>query len=175
MADALEGSEEGHIRLASVPGFKWHRPLQTLCRRAVQDEHHRAHHLAPECRRQLLCLEHAPRHPHDGLVPPLHHAILLSGIWRGEMVLDALFRSVEAELDGVELATTTSPQHTEFLPGLCLNARLEVPDRHRRLVLARQEVQPHVAATVVHQEEEVAPSAVRCQRNWSTKVPMDQL
>ena len=61
----------------------------------------------------------------------------------------------------------------QLLPGLLLCARLKVLDCLRHIALARQELQPHVPAAVIHEQEEVSPPTMRHRRDRPAKVPVD--
>jgi hypothetical protein len=39
--------------------------------------------------------------------------------------------------------------------------------------LARQELQPHVAAAIIHEQDEVLAPAVRRRRDWPAEVAID--
>ena len=71
-----------------------------------------------------------------------------------------LIRAVHSELHRSEFTAAISPQHAELLAALGLRARLELLDRRRRFVLTRQELQPHVATAIIHEQEEVPPTTV---------------
>ena len=60
-----------------------------------------------------------------------------------------------------------------FLP-LHLRGRLELLDRRCRLVLARQELQPHVATAIIH-EEELPPTTICGWRDWPAEIVVDEL
>ena len=53
-------------------------------------------------------LEQAARRRHDGLIAPLHNAILLRRVWRRVMALHPLRRAVVTKLEGGELPTIVS-------------------------------------------------------------------
>jgi hypothetical protein len=62
-----------------------------------------------------------------------------------------LIRAVHSELYQSEFTGAISPQHVELLAALGLRAHLELLDRRRRFILARQELQPHVATAIIHE------------------------
>ena len=99
--------------------------------------------------RHAFSLHHGSSHADHRLVLPLHYAILLWRVRRGVVSHHTLICVVRSELHRSEFAVVISPQHAELLAALALHAHLELLDRRRRFVLARQELQPHVATTVI--------------------------
>ena len=91
------------------------------------------------------------------------------------MSYHALIHAVCSELYRSEFTATISPQHAELLAAFGLRAHLELLDHRRRFVLAYQELQPHVATAIIHEQEEVSPTTVcsRCDRH--AEVAVDEL
>ena len=74
-----------------------------------------------------------------------------------------------------EFAAVINPQHVDLLAALGLYAHLELLDHRRRFVLARQELQPHVATAIIHEQEKV-PSTIVCGwRDRPAEVAVDNL
>ena len=86
-----------------------------------------------------------------------------------------LIHAVRSELHRSEFTTAISPQHVEFLAALSLRAHLELLDHRRRFVLARQELQPHVATAIIHEQEEVPPTTICGWRDWPAEIAVDEL
>ena len=174
MADAAECLEEGHARLAPIPSFKRCLARQGLGRRAVEDEHRHGHYLTLEPCRHSIGLHHRSSHADHHLVPALHHVILLWRVRRGVVSHHTLIRAVRSELNRSEFAAAISPQHAELLAALGLRAHLELLDRRQRFVLACLELQPYVATTIIHEQEEVPPTTVYGWRDWLTEIVVDE-
>jgi hypothetical protein len=83
--NATERAQVLDTRLPPMPGFIRHSPLDTPCRRAVQQIDYCGDCLSPEVAGQVLRFHHATCDLHDGLIPAFHHVILLWRIWRGEL------------------------------------------------------------------------------------------
>ena len=86
-----------------------------------------------------------------------------------------LIRAVRSELHRSEFVIAISPQHVQLLAALHLRARLELLDRLRRLVLACQELEPHIATAIIHAQEEVPPTTICGWRDWPAEIAMDEL
>ena len=86
-----------------------------------------------------------------------------------------LIHAVRSELHRSEFAAAISPQHAKLLAALGLHAHLELLDRHRHFVLAHQELQPHVATVIIHEQEEVLSTTVCSRRDWPIEVAVDEL
>ena len=104
---------------------------------------------SPEPYRHAFGLHHASGHADHCLVPLLHHTILLWRVRRCVVLPHTLIRAVFSELHRSEFATVISPQHAELLTVLGLRAHLELLDRRCRFILARWELQPHVATAII--------------------------
>ena len=63
----------------------------------------------------------------------------------------------------------------ELLAALGLRAHLKLLDRCRRFVLARQELQPHVATAIIHDQEEVPPTTICGWRDRPAEVAVNEL
>ena len=91
------------------------------------------------------------------------------------MALDSFTCAMFTKLNGGELTPMVSAKHLELLAGLTLDGGLERHDRRRCVRLGAKEREPHEAAHVVDQQQEIG---VPCRRRWrdrSTEVTVDQV
>ena len=131
-----ECAQEVDGRLDAMPSLIRRLAGQSSHGSMVEEEQRRRNRLPLEASREPLCFHHGARHGDHGLIPPLDYFVLLGGVGRGELSLDAAVCAVGTELDGGELTTTISPEHLELAPGLQLGRRLEALDHRRCLILA---------------------------------------
>jgi hypothetical protein len=88
------------------------RPIvESLGGQAVEDLDSRHHRLSSEDSRHSPLLEEGPSHPHNRLVAPLDHTILLRAVRRGVVVLNTLIRAVRREFNRCELIAVVGAQH----------------------------------------------------------------
>jgi hypothetical protein len=154
--ECLQVVDRGHL---VVPRLVWHLAVECSRWSSIEDVHHSGHDLTPEVARQHLRLQHTPRHVDDALIGLLDHPILLWRLWGSQLMLDIMFGVVPPELNGGELPPTIGARRLEFPARLHLDRRLEVLDCHQRLILTGQQLNPHVAAHVVHQQKKVVAAA----------------
>jgi hypothetical protein len=100
---------------------------------------------------------------------------LLRGIRRSVVAHHSFVRAVSGKIHRGEFAAAIRPQNAQPLARLCLSSRLELLDCLCCLILACQELQPHIPAMVIDKQDEVASSPMRRWCGWPAKVPMDQL
>jgi hypothetical protein len=88
---ASEDAEVGDIEL--VPGEELIRCLvvHRAEEEAVGDMNRGGNSFSPKVMGRLELIQHGSCHLNDRPVLPLHHAILLRGVWSGEFMLDPLF------------------------------------------------------------------------------------
>ncbi len=103
--ETAKDAEVAHHRLAPMPGLVRRLAVKGLGGRAVEEMDGSHHRLPPvDCWHPSL-LEEGAGSGHHYLVAALHNAVLLRGVWRGEVALDPLVSAVRRELSRRELAT----------------------------------------------------------------------
>ena len=135
MGHTTKCAQEVHSQFRTIPDFIGHPALHAPRQRPVQDEDGGAHCLTAEPIRDIRPHHHAAGHPQHSLVVPLHHAVLLRHVWRGEVTLNSMIGAVGGEGLRRELAAVIGTQHAELLSGFHLQMRLQLGDRRRGLIL----------------------------------------
>jgi len=69
--------------------------------------------------------------------------------------LDTFTCTILNEFDRIKFTSIVSPQNLQLLARLSLDAGLELHDRRRRVCLGPQECEPHIAAHIIYQQQEV--------------------
>ena len=135
-----------------MPGLVGRPAVQGLGRRAVEEVDGRHHRLSPEDSWHPPLLEEGPSHPHNRLVAPLDHAVLLRAVRRGVVALNALISAVRREFSRREFAAVVGAQDAQLAAAFCLCGSLRALDGVRSLSLAAEDRRPHVAGKVVDEQ-----------------------
>jgi hypothetical protein len=101
--------------------------------------------------------------------------VLFWSIRGGEMTLYTVLAAVVEEVACRELVAAVSPQRSQFPPGFGLHPGLERHEGIRRLILCAQQRQPHIAAHVVDEEEEVFLACRSHRRYRPAQVTVNKL
>jgi hypothetical protein len=111
---AAEHAQVAHLWLSTMLDLIGRATDKNLGQKSVLQVDCGHHRLSPTFHRHSPLLQERTHHCHHRLILPLHHPVLLWGVWCREVPHDSLVSAVGGELGGRDLPTVISPLGPEL-------------------------------------------------------------